>query len=230
MLRAGLRKRFTFGIFREVQFITACQDVGILCTISDFRRDVHGTTLFWVITQRIVVICYRCFGTIYQSHIRWSNILTAEGCPETSVRNYHCSLRKNPEEPSSQDGVSSKCLGTTLIISKWHSYRKKIGLNARNASCLSVQNLPSYSLLSKSPKSNQSRNIIFCVVLHWHKILYLSWRERHKLRVFDNRVVRNRFGSRRDAVTGEWRRLHIEELHDLYCSPNIIWSIKSRRM
>jgi len=114
--------------------------------------------------------------------------------------------------------------------SKWHSYRKKIGLNARNASCLSVQNLPSYSLLSKNAKNSKSMNIIFCVVLHWHQIWYLAWRERHKLRVFDNRVVRNRFGSRRDAVTGEWRRLHTEELRDLYCSTDIIRSIKSRRM
>jgi hypothetical protein len=113
---------------------------------------------------------------------------------------------------------------------KLHSYRKKICLNARNASYLSVQNLPSYSLLYKNAKNNKSINIIVGVVLHWHQIWYLAWRGRHKLRVFDNRVVRNRFGSRRDAVTGEWRRLHTEMLRELYCSPNIIRSNKSRRM
>jgi hypothetical protein len=53
---------------------------------------------------------------------------------------------------------------------------------------------------------------------------------KHRLRVFENRVLRGIFGPKRDEVTGEWRRLHNEELNDLYSSPNIIWVIKSRRM
>jgi len=48
--------------------------------------------------------------------------------------------------------------------------------------------------------------------------------------VFENRVLRRIFGLKRDKVTGEWRKLHNEELHDLYCSPNIVRVIKSRRM
>jgi hypothetical protein len=51
-----------------------------------------------------------------------------------------------------------------------------------------------------------------------------------RLRVFENRVLRGVFGPRRDEVTGEWRKLHNEELNVLYCSPNIAWVIKSRRM
>jgi len=55
-------------------------------------------------------------------------------------------------------------------------------------------------------------------------------REEPRLRVFENRVLRRTFGSKRDVVTGEWRKLLNEELNDLYCSPNIVWVIKSRRM
>jgi len=55
-------------------------------------------------------------------------------------------------------------------------------------------------------------------------------REERKLRVFENMVLRRIFGTRRDEVTGEWKRLHNEELSDLYSSPNIVRVIKSRRM
>jgi hypothetical protein len=60
----------------------------------------------------------------------------------------------------------------------------------------------------------------------WSLIL----REEHRLRVFDNRVLRRIFGPKRDEVTGEWRKLHNEELRDLYSSPSIIRIIKSWRM
>jgi hypothetical protein len=55
-------------------------------------------------------------------------------------------------------------------------------------------------------------------------------KEEHRLRVFENRVLRRIFGPKRDNVTGEWMKLHNEELHILYASPNIIRQIKSRRM
>jgi hypothetical protein len=60
--------------------------------------------------------------------------------------------------------------------------------------------------------------------------LGLTLRKEHRLRVFENRVLRRIFGPKREEVTREWRRFHKEELYDLYSSPNIIRVIKSRMM
>jgi len=58
----------------------------------------------------------------------------------------------------------------------------------------------------------------------------LKLKEERRLRVLENRVLRGVFGTKRDEVTGKWRKLHNEELNDLYCSHNIVRVIKSRRM
>jgi len=68
------------------------------------------------------------------------------------------------------------------------------------------------------------------VVLYGWETWSLTLREERRLRVFQNRVVRGIFRPKRDEVRGEWRKLHNEELNDLYSSPNIVRVIKSRRM
>jgi hypothetical protein len=72
--------------------------------------------------------------------------------------------------------------------------------------------------------------IILPVVLYGCETWSLTLREDHRLRVFENRVLRKIYGPKRDEVTGEWRKLHNEELHNLYTSPDIIRQVKSRRM
>jgi hypothetical protein len=58
----------------------------------------------------------------------------------------------------------------------------------------------------------------------------VTLREEHRLKVFENRILRRIFGPKRVEVAGEWRKLHSEDLHNLYSSPNIIRQIKSRRI
>jgi len=74
-----------------------------------------------------------------------------------------------------------------------------------------------------------SRTAVLLVVLCGCKTWSLILRVERKLRVLENRVLRRIFGPKRDEVTGGWRKLHNEELNDLYCSPNIVWVIKLRR-
>ena len=81
-----------------------------------------------------------------------------------------------------------------------------------------MKNLLSSRLLSKHLKIKIHRTISLPVVLYGCETWSLTLREEMKLRVFENMVLRRIFGPRRDEVTGEWRRLHNEELNDLYSS------------
>ena len=74
------------------------------------------------------------------------------------------------------------------------------------------------------------RTIILPVVLYGCETWSLILREEHRVRMFENRVLMIVFGPKRDEVTGEWRKLHNEELSDLYSLPNILRVVKSRRM
>jgi hypothetical protein len=123
-----------------------------------------------------------------------------------------------------------KYLGTTLTDQNFIQEEIESRLKLGNACYYSVQNLLSSRLLSKNLKIKLYRSIILPVVLYGCETWSLTLREEHRLRVFENRVLRRVFGSKRDEVTGEWRKLHTEELNDLYSSPNVVQVVKSRQM
>jgi hypothetical protein len=103
-------------------------------------------------------------------------------------------------------------------------------MNSCYACYHSVQNLLSPRLLSKNVKIRICKSIILPVVLYGCETWSLTIREEHRLRVFEIRVLRRIIGPKRDDLTGEWRKLHNEELRDLYSSPSIIRTSKSRKM
>jgi hypothetical protein len=84
--------------------------------------------------------------------------------------------------------------------------------------------------LSRNVKVKIYKTIILPVVLYGCETWSLTLRKEHRLRVFENGVLRRIFGPKRDEVTGECRKLHSGELHNLYSSPDIVRQIKSRRV
>ncbi|KAJ4429104.1 hypothetical protein ANN_26105 [Periplaneta americana] len=122
-----------------------------------------------------------------------------------------------------------KYLGATVTNINDTREEIKLRINMGNACYYSVEKLLSSSLLSKNLKVRIYKTVILPVVLYGCETWTLTLREEHRLRVFENKVLRKIFGAKRDEVTGEWRKLHNAELHALYSSPDIIRNIKSRR-
>jgi hypothetical protein len=89
-------------------------------------------------------------------------------------------------------------------------------LNSGNACSHSVQNLFSSTLLFKNIKIKIYRTVILPRILYGYETWFLTLREEHRLRVYENRVLMRIFGLKRDEVEGDWGRLHNEEPHDLY--------------
>jgi hypothetical protein len=98
-------------------------------------------------------------------------------------------------------------------------------MKSGNACYPSAQNLLSTNLLSKNVKT-----IIFPILLNGFETWSLTLREKSRVRVLENRVLRRIFGPKRDEVTQEYRRLHKEELYALYSSPNVTRVIKKTEM
>jgi hypothetical protein len=88
----------------------------------------------------------------------------------------------------------------------------------------------SFLLLSENFKVKVHRTIICSVVFYGCEPWSLQLREEHRLRMFENRVLRKIFRPKREEVVGGWRTLDNEELHNMHTSPNVVRVIKSKRM
>ena len=142
---------------------------------------------------------------------------------QNAVQNHN----REPDNRSFDRVECFKYLTTNLTNKNSIQEEIKSLLKSGNACYHLVQNLFSSILLSENINIKIYRNIILPIVLHGCETSSLTMREECRLRVFENRVLRRIFWPRRDEVTGKWRKLHNEELNDLYSSPNIILVIKS---
>jgi hypothetical protein len=108
--------------------------------------------------------------------------------------------------------------GTALTAKNCMHEEIRSRQNSENACYHSVHSLLSSRLLSTNVKVKMYKTVILPVVLYGCETWSLTLREEQRLRVFENRVLRRIFGPKRDEVTGEWRKLHSGELHNLYSS------------
>jgi hypothetical protein len=129
---------------------------------------------------------------------------------------------------SIEDVAKFRYLGTALTDQNHMHEEIKSRLNSGNACYHLVQSLLSSFLLSRNLKVKIYKTVILPIVLYGCETWSVTLREEHRLKVFENRVLRGIFGPKRDEVTGDWRKLHSGELHNLYSSPDIIRQIKAR--
>jgi hypothetical protein len=126
--------------------------------------------------------------------------------------------------------IQFKYMGVTVTNQNCICGGIKSRLNSRNACYRSNQNLLSSHLLSRNVKMRIYKTAVLPVALHGCQTSSLALRKEQRLRVFENRMLRRLFRPTSGEVAGGWRKLHNEELHHLYSSPNVNRIMNSRRM
>jgi hypothetical protein len=158
---------------------------------------------------------------------RYVGLETNAGKTNYMIMSCHPNSGQNPNIRTDNEYFENvakfKYLGTTLTNQNDIHDEIKSRLNSGNACYHSVQNLLSSRLISRNLKIKIYKTVILPVVLYGCETWSLTWREEHRLKVFENTVLRI-FGPKRDE-DGSWRKLHNDEIHNLY-SPDIVIVIK----
>ena len=123
-----------------------------------------------------------------------------------------------------------KYLGVTVTNTNDIREEIKRKISIGYACYYSLEKILSSPLLSKKLKVNTYKTIILPVVLYGCETWSFTLREEHRLRLFENKILRKIFGAKKDEIIGEWRKLENAELHALYSWPNTIRNLKSRRL
>ncbi|KAJ4436759.1 hypothetical protein ANN_16891 [Periplaneta americana] len=202
-----------FGIERLHQLLVYADDVNML---GENTQTIRENTEILLESSKAIGLEVNLEKTKYMIMSRDQNI----------VRNGHIKIG----DLSFEEVEKFKYLGATVTNINDTREEIKRRINMGNACYYSVEKLLSSSLLSKNLKVIIYKTVILPVLLYGCETWTLTLREEHRLRVFENKVLRKIFGAKRDEVTGEWRRLRNAELHALYSSPDIIRNIKSRRL
>ncbi|KAJ4445390.1 hypothetical protein ANN_07195 [Periplaneta americana] len=194
------------------------------CAATEFRRSsCCGTRIQYLVK---VTADKRRKSVLHKT----GDVLMVEGRPLPPLLNIVRNGTIKIGDLSFEEVEKFKYLGATVTNINDTREEMKRRINMGNACYYSVEKLLSSSLLSKNLKVRIYKTVILPVVLYGCETWTLTLREEHRLRVFENKVLRKIFGAKRDEVTGEWRKLHNTELHALYSSPDIIRTITSRRL
>jgi hypothetical protein len=145
---------------------------------------------------------------------------------QNAGQDYHMKIVERFYENVSQ----FKYLGTTATNQYFFQEEIKSRFNSGNAWYNSVQNLLSSHPLSKNITIRIYKTVSSPVVPYGRETWFLTFKEEHRLSVFENRALGRLFGPKRGGVTGEWRKLHNEELCDSYSSLSTTRMVRSKKM